>query len=183
AWGAAPSEEYSTALPRQRGRRPPPRGARSTTGGGRRIGIVLAIIALLVVVVVSRVRVVPKFFREGGGSSAGSTFVAYTPGPTPTVVPNYTFFQSSRSAYILNYPKAWSVKEEAATATGNGADRLDTFAQRDGVAMLRVEQADSFAAASDNEVIDAELANGRQQGITYNEVTSANTTASIGGEQ
>jgi len=184
AWGAAPSEAYSAARPRQRGRRPPPRSARPTTGGGgRRVGIILGIMALLVAVVVSGVLVVPKLFKKADSSEAVSTFVAYTPGPTPTIVPNYTFFQSSRSAYILNYPKVWSLKEEAATATGNGADRLDTFAQRDGVAMLRVEQADSFAAATDNQVIDAELANGRQQGITYNEAASANTMASIGGEQ
>src|SRR5262249_16041922 len=156
--------EYSAALPRQRGRRPPSRSSRASTRGGRRqVGLVLASVALLVVVVATGILVVPKLFNKAGGSDTGSTFVAYTPGPTATVVPNYTFFKSNGSVYILNYPKAWSVKEEAANATGNGADRLDTFAQRDGVAMLRVEQADSFGTATDDQVIDAELSGGRQQ--------------------
>jgi hypothetical protein len=142
----------------------------------------MALVVLGLVIVISGVLLVPFILsnlHRGGATTSRSTFVAYTPGPTPTPAPSFTYFQSKRSAYILAYPQSWTAKEQPA----QGDDNLDTFVAAGGVPYLNVEQAGAFAGRSDSNVISNEVQSGQQQGATYAEDTAAATTAAIGGEQ
>jgi zinc-ribbon domain len=184
AWGAAPSEAYPAARsPARSGRRASGRGARGAAREPRGLGVAMvALVVLALVILVAGVVLVPTILsnlHHGGATTSGSTFVAYTPGPTPTPAPNYAYFPSKRSAYILAYPQSWTAKEQPA----QGDDNLDTFAAVGGVPLLNVEQAGAFANLSDSAVILSEVQSGQKQGATYTEDTAVATTAAIGGEQ
>jgi hypothetical protein len=184
AWGAAPSEGYPAARsPARSGRRGSGRNVPGAVRKPRAIVVVAATLTLLAVLVAGVLlggKILNKLHPSGAPTSS-SSFVAYTPGPTPTPAPNFTYFQSKRSAYTLTYPKSWTPTEQAA----KGDDNLDTFAAPGGVPLMNVEQAGAFANLADADVISSEVQSGRNQdaGATYSEDTAAATTAAIGGEQ
>ena len=69
----------------------------------------------MVVVVVALVTIVgpevaPKlgkylpFLKSGAQVTPPPTFATYTPGPTPTNMPNYKLFTSAANGYEMDYP-------------------------------------------------------------------------------
>ena len=197
-WGIAPSEDYSVVQPGVRGasggrnsrnvrnsrdaRRPNARGDAPAKGGQRGKFIALAVF-LALLLVGSGVLMAPKLLSKSSPttSTLPSSFATYTPGATPTPAANYTLFTSKRSAYILTYPQDWSASEQPSSS----GDNLDVFAGIGGMPMLRVEQATGFAGASDEDVINGEVASAKKIDSTavYTENLSAATTVAIGGEQ
>lgn len=121
------------------------------------------------------------FLRSNAAPTQTAPFATYTPGPTPTSLPNYKLFVSKANAYAMDYPTAWGT----ATVTGSGgaqSDSVDQFTQAGGPAGVNIERAQSFASATDAQVIQAEVQSAQARGTQFTEITSAATTEGIGGE-
>lgn len=119
--------------------------------------------------------------RLGHGGPTPSAFATYTPGPTPTVPPQYKQFVSPKGQYILAYPQAWTVTSDA-SPSGGLPDYVDTFNQATPAVVVAVEQAQIFNTLSDADAIAAEIRAAEQKGYTFTPSGSA-TTVSVGGEQ
>jgi hypothetical protein len=81
----------------------------------------------------------------------------------------------------MDYPATWGT----ATVAGSGgaqSDSVDQFTQPGAPMGMNVERAQSFAAATDTQVIQAEVTSAQAQGTTFTEITGAATTEGIGGE-
>lgn len=199
AWGVAPSEQYPAAPVRTgRPREAQRSGAAKNTARkntarkntARRKGTapssgksttpaVLGILLLLAAIAAGGVILVPRALQNSNPTSATphSTFIQYTPGPTPTPLPNYQLYQSAASAYIVTYPKDWTLKQST-----DGGDYLDTFAPKGDIPYLKVERATGFDVLQDSQIVDAEKQGGEQAGETFAETNGAAAIVHIGGE-
>lgn len=138
----------------------------------------LALALLAAAIAAGAMLLMTRTIGQSGRSSAApnSTFIAYTPGPTPTTLPNYMLYQSDTSAYIVNYPKDWTLKKAA-----DSGDYTDTFSAKEGLPYLSLERATSFDPLQDSVIVDAEVSGGKQAGETFKE-TSGAAIVHIGGE-
>lgn len=185
AWGAAPSEQYPAAPARNGRPREAQRsgGARNTarrgspppSSGKSRMPAILALVVLAVAIAAGGAILALRSPQQSGPTSStpSPTFIAYTPGPTPTTLPNYQLYQSDASAYILNYPKDWT---QTRTADGTSGDYNDVFAPKSGIPYLSVERAEAFGPIPDSQIVQAEVNGGNQAGETF---TETNGTAAI----
>lgn len=149
----------------------------------RRGGVIVAVLLLLVVAALGAgfAKRDALFGRLGHGSPTASAFATYTPGPTPTVPPQYKQFASPKGQYILVYPQAWAVKSDS-TPSGGLPDYVDTFSQATPAVVVAVEQAQIFNTLSDADAIAAEIRAAQQKGYSFTP-SGTPTTVSVGGEQ
>lgn len=153
-------------------------------------GLIATLLALLLVVVLAsggflaRGKILALLHRGGGGNtSAPPVFATYTPGPTPTVRPNYKLYVNTNAKYIIEYPSAWNIQNDNSTSAGY--DYADLFEQQNPMATVGVESAQAFTALSNAQIIQAEI-NGAKQGakptvLTFTQIGS-DVTVSVGGE-
>ncbi|MFI5273007.1 MAG: hypothetical protein ACHQ4H_08260, partial [Ktedonobacterales bacterium] len=148
-------------------------------------GIIAAMLVLVLAVLALGVGYLERgaiFARLGrGATTTTSTFAAYTPGPTPTVLPKYRQFVSRNARYVLNFPQSWNTTSVATPSDGL-PDFADTFTQSTPPAMFFVERAQVFDPLSDSDTIAVEIQAAKHQGYSFTQ-TGAATTVIIGGEQ
>jgi len=157
------------------------------------VGIVIGVIvALLLIAIVASILFIPQIRRHipglngasGSPSAPGTTsaFATYTPGPTPTVLPNDKQFSSTQSQYMLNYPASWGVQNNS-NPTGGQYDNYDTFAPTNKIPTIGVEQAGQFGAWSDQQIIQSEVnsVKATAKTVTVTQI-GVSVTQSIGGE-
>jgi hypothetical protein len=120
------------------------------------------------------------FLRSAAQSTPPPTFATYTPGPTPTNLPNYKLFTNTADGFAMEYPSAWGTK----TLTGTGAqnDTVYQFTQPNSPTVVIVERSPAFDSATDAQLINAEVQGAQAQGSKLTEITGAATTEGIGGE-
>lgn len=147
----------------------------------RLLTVVMVVVGLVTVVGPELAPKLGKYlpFLRSGAQATPPAFATYTPGPTPTSLPNYKLFVSKTSAYAMDYPATWGTSA-AVGAGGAQSDNVDQFAQPGGPAEVNVERAQSFASATDAQIIQAELQSA--QDTTFTEITGAATTEGVGGE-
>jgi hypothetical protein len=155
-------------------------------GGRKRLLVTLLLVAVVLVGLVG-VAILKLPSLLGGGSSQVATvsddpFVAYTPGATPTALPQYKVYASTTSLYSVNYPQQWSVKNNANTSGGQ-SDYVDIFQQASPVVVFTVEQAQAFATLTDQQAIDAEVNSAKQQGQTFTLTANSTQKVTVGGAQ
>ena len=170
------------------------RSARGGQGAGRgsrraRLAVAVAIVVLLAgAALLLWPRLHGKLLTSTRHAVADvAPFATYTPGPTPTVIPHFKYYQSAASGYIVSVPDTWNVQTESKTSQGQ-ADHIESFAPTGSASPLfSVEQAAAASGYSNSQLIATEVSaaqvSGVAYGITYIEVTSAATTQTIGGEQ
>ncbi len=143
----------------------------------------------MVVVVVALVTIVgpevaPKlgkylpFLKSGAQVTPPPTFATYTPGPTPTNMPNYKLFTSAANGYEMDYPSSWGTT----TVTGVQSDSVNQFAQPSANTGVNVERSAAFDSATDTQLLQAEVQGAQAQGMKITEITGAATTEGVGGE-
>jgi hypothetical protein len=109
-----------------------------------------------------------------------SPFATFTPGATPTVADHFKAFQSDRSKYSIIYPEAWNATSNERTTQGQ-YDYIDTFALQDAPSRLLVEQAGAFSAYTDQQIIQNEVSNATQNGVTFTKADAPAPTQKVGG--
>ncbi len=118
------------------------------------------------------------FLQSGTQTTPPPAFATYTPGPTPTNLPNYKLFTSTANGYAMDYPSSWGTT----TLAGANSDSVNQFAQPNSAAQVNVERSAGFDSATDEQVILAEVQGAQKQGMTITEITGAATTEGVGGE-
>lgn len=185
--GGAGARKSSGAASRSR------RGSSSSARKPHRRGgaarVVIGLLLLLAVVAFVGVEYGPKVYHTflartgGGGSPTTQTTVTCATETTPTTQAKPPAGQNlfATTAYTLTYPSSWQ-KNTQSGASQSQCDVVYLFSQPNGPAKFNVEQAGSFAAITDQQIIQAEAQSAQQQGSTFSEITSAATTQSVGGE-
>jgi hypothetical protein len=144
----------------------------------------LLIFALLLVVIVAAVigvvELPGKLISKPTVTIADSPFATFTPGPTPTIVANFKAFQSDRSKYSIIYPEVWNATSSERTTQGQ-YDYIDTFALQESPSRLLVEQAGAFSAYTDQQIVQDEVSNATQNGVTFTKADSPAPTQKVGG--
>lgn len=176
----------SEAYPAARGR---PRSARrdeTAEAPARRLPLIALLGILVVVLAVPGVLLGPKVLAKLGVGAAApyqGPKGTYTPGPTPTTLPNFKKFVSARALYSMDYPAAWTVSAKEQTVQGQ-YDHIDVFmaAPTNASTAIYVEQAGAASSVSDADVIASEVAGVQQAGVTLTLTASAAPTQNIGGE-
>jgi hypothetical protein len=148
----------------------------------RLLTVVMVVVGLVTVVGPELAPKLGKYlpFLGGAAQPTPPAFATYTPGPTPTNLPNYKLFSSPSMGYAMAYPSSWGTK----TVTGAGGsqgDSVDQFTQGNG-AVVTLERAPAFDSATDTQLIQAEVQGAQAQGAALTEITTAATTVGIGGE-
>ncbi len=114
-------------------------------------------------------------------TTGAPAFATYTPGPTPTVLPNYKQYADATTGYILNFPQDWTNRADMRTSGGQ-PDASELFQSADGFSTFGVEQAAAFATASDDTIVRAEITPLSADGNTVTELTPVPAPRTIGGE-
>ena len=145
------------------------------------VGLVVLVAMVVVIIGVSQRSAILERLPGGAPQTNAHPFATYTPGPTPTPVPNYKEFSSDNALYVLNYPAKWV--EQTSNQPNTGYDYVDTFIAQNPYAAVIVEQAAAFANISDADIVTAEINGGKQAGRTFTAAPGGPTTVAIGGEQ
>jgi hypothetical protein len=148
-------------------------------------GIMLVVIAFVLVGVgiVERHALSQLVHRFTSGSpTPPHAFATYTPGPTPTVLPNYKQWANTSAGYVLNYPQQWAEKSDN-SPSGGQPDYTDTFQQASPFVEFAIEQAQVNGSQTDQAVIDAEVHGAEQKGTTFTLTPGSTQTVSVGDEQ
>lgn len=119
------------------------------------------------------------FLRSGTQTATPPPFATYTPGPTPTNLPNYKLFTSTGSGYAMDYPSPWGTSTSFDAKTN---DTVNQFVQPNSATLVNVERSVSFDSATDADVLLAEVQGAQSQGTTVTEITGAATSEGVGGE-
>ena len=149
----------------------------------RLLTIVIVVVGLVTVVgpdIAPKLGKYLPFLKSGAQVTPPPTFATYTPGPTPTNMPNYKLFTSVANGYAMEYPSSWGTT----TVTGTGAqnDSVNQFAQPGASTGVNVERSTPFDAATDAQVLQAEVQTAQSSGTKITEITAAATTEGVGGE-
>lgn len=150
--------------------------------------IIFRLVVIVIVVVglaaTAGVELAPKlgkyipFLRTGAQATTPPVFATYTPGPTPTTMPNFTLYSSKTDGFAFDYPTAW-----ANTTVGSSTnDTLNQFTEPNTANVMIVERAAILDSATDAQVVQAEVNGATKQGLTLTEITSRATTEGVGGE-
>lgn len=148
-------------------------------------GLIAAVLSLLVVVVLAgggflaRGKLLALLHRGGGGGASTPIFATYTPGPTPTALPNYKLFVSTNAKYAIEYPAAWTIQNT--NNSSGGYDYLDTFQQASPPAEVGIEAAAALNPLSDTQIIASEVNGATQSGMKFSQIGN-DVTVNIGGE-
>lgn len=187
-WGDAPGRLPSAGSPPGRGAA----GSRSTrrrgsgSGSGRVVVIALVVAIALAMIaggVVAGPRLLARLGGTAGGASATHPFATYTPGPTPTPIAKFKEFVSTQSHFVVNYPADWSSPSPQNDTSHGQYDYIDTLSKADPYMRVIVEQAQSFDAATDQQIIQGEVTGGQTTGLTFTATASGAASTNVGGEQ
>jgi zinc-ribbon domain len=162
------------------GRKQPQRRRRSPL-----FGVALGLVALVLVAagVVERHALSQLVHRLTAGSpTPPPVFATYTPGPTPTVLPNYKQWANTHAGYVMNYPQQWIEKTDN-SPSGGQSDYTDTFQQTSPFIEFAIEQAQVNGSQTDQAVIDAEVHAAEQKGTTFTLTPGSTQNVAVGGEQ
>ena len=118
------------------------------------------------------------FLQSGAQVTPPPTFATYTPGPTPTDIPNYKLFTSEVNGYAMDYPASWGTS----TLSGANNDTVNQFSRPNTSTEVNVEHSSAFDSATDAQILQVEIQDAQSQGMTLTEITGAATTEGIGGE-
>ncbi len=156
------------------------------TRNRRRVLTIVLSLLLIPVIVVPIVLLGPQLasrLRGQGQQTAGNTaqpFATYTPGPTPTVLPNYKLFTGQQEGYLVNYPSNWTVRSD--DKPGSGHDHIDTFQSTTTASVYSVEQASTFDNFSDEDILNGEVRGAEQNGATFTLAPGTAASQVVGGE-
>ncbi len=122
-----------------------------------------------------------------GSSSTVSTptvpsFATYTPGPTPTVLPNDKLNTSQSLRYNMDYPTTWELSSLTNTTPSGQTDLLDVYTAPGSVARITIETGTVFANLTNAQAIQGEVTNAEQVGAQFTPISSATRTQQIGGQ-
>ncbi len=143
--------------------------------------VVIVVVGLVVVVgpdLAPKLGKYLPFLRSGAQSTPPPTFATYTPGPTPTDLPNYKLFTNTANGFAMDYPTSWA----ASTVTAPQNDTIYKFTQSNTLTVVIVERSPNFDSATNAQLIQAEIQGAQSQGMTLTQITSATTTEGAGGE-
>jgi hypothetical protein len=160
-----------------------PRGREPQRNGNRlpvMIVLALAAIAVIGVGIWKGPSLLSRFTGHTAAGGGGQVYPTATSGPTPTVLPQFKDYASGHAQYAINYPQSW--QETSSTESSNGFDYLDTYQQASPYAVVRVERASNFDAASDADIIKGEVAGGEQSHMTFTETPGTSTSTKVGGQ-
>jgi len=187
-WGDVPGRLSPAGSPPGRGAA----GGRSTRqrgSGSGRTAVIALVVAIALAMIAGGVVVGPRLLARlggtAGGASAAHPFTTYTPGPTPTPIAKFKEFVSAQSHFVVNYPADWSSPYPQNDTSHGQYDYIDTLSKADPYMRVIVEQAQSFDAATDQQIIQGEVAGGQTTttGLTFTATASGAASTIVGGEQ
>ncbi len=142
--------------------------------------IALSVLLTVIVAAVIGVLVLPGKMNKPSVTIPDSPFATYAPGPTATITDHFKAFGSDRSKYSLTYPEVWNATSDERTTQGQ-YDYIDTFALQDAPSRLLVEQAGAFSAYTDVVIMQNEVSNAQQNGVTFTKADTPAPAQKVGG--
>lgn len=166
------------------------RGSKATSATGKpqrkMMGLAFQLFVIVIVVVglvgVAGPEFAPRFAKYlpflhlGGQTSTPPPFATYTPGPTPTLLPNYKLFSSAAGGFILDYPTTWATS----TASYPHSIVVYQFTKPNSETAINVERNPTGDSVTNAALLQVEVQTA--QDMTLTEITSAATSEGIGGE-